>query len=93
MMAWLGTKLGGYLAAAGGVLLLLLGAFYKGRKSKANEVQAETAKTIIKTAKKDKKIEKANRDIGADGRRDRLRRKYASNSKGLPVDKRDKSDQ
>jgi len=86
MIAWLGTKLGGYLAAAGGVLLLLLGAFLKGRKSKANEVQAATAKTIIKTTKKDKKIEKANRDIGADGRRDRLR-KYASDSKGLPVDK------
>jgi len=91
-MAWLGTKLGGYLAAVGGVLLLLLGAFLKGRKSKANEVQAATAKTIIKTVKKDKVIEKANRDIGADGRRDRLR-KYASNSKGLPLDKRNKPDQ
>ena len=93
MMAWLGTKLGGYLAAAGGVLLLLFGAFLKGRKSKAVEVQAATAETIIKTVKKDKVIEKANRDIGTDGRRDRLRRKYASDSKGLPVDKRNKPDQ
>lgn len=88
-MAWLGTKLGGYLAVAGGVILLIFGAFLKGRKSKANEVQAATAKTIIKTVKKDREIEKANRDIGADARRAGLR-KYASNPKGLPVDKRDK---
>lgn len=91
MMAWLGTKLGGMVAAIGGVLILVLGAFLKGRKSKANEVQAETAKTIIETVKKDKVIEKANRDIGADARRDRLR-KYASDAKRLPVDKHNKSD-
>lgn len=90
-MAWLGTKLGGMAAAIGGVLILVLGAFLKGRKSKADEVQAETAKTIIETVKKDKIIEKANHDIGADARRDRLR-KYASNAEGLPVDKHNKPD-
>lgn len=73
---------------AGGFIVLLLGVFYKGRKSKVDEIQAETAKIIIETVKKDKVIEKSNRDIGADGRRSKLR-KYASNSKGLPMDKRD----
>lgn len=91
MMTWLGTKLGGMVAAIGGVLILVLGAFLKGRKSKADEVQAATAKTIIETSKKDKVIEKANRDIGADARRDRLR-KHASDSKRLSVDKHNKSD-
>lgn len=91
MMAWLGTKLGGMAAAISGVLILVLGAFLKGRKSKADEVQAATAKTIIETVKKDKIIEKANHDIGVDARRDRLR-EYASDSKGLPVDKHNKSD-
>lgn len=79
MIAWLGTELGGYLAVAGGFIVLLLGVFYKGRKSKADEVQAETAKIVIKTAKKGKDIEKVNRDSGAKSRRDRLR-KYTSDN-------------
>lgn len=79
MIAWLGTELGGYLAMAGGFIVLLLGVFYKGRKSKAKEIQAETAKTVIKTAKKGKDIEKVNRDSGVKSRRDRLR-KYTSDN-------------
>jgi len=78
-LAGLGSKLGVYLAAAGVIVLLLLGVFFRGRKSKADEVQAETAKTVIKTAKKGKKIEKANRDSGAKSRRDRLH-KYSSDN-------------
>jgi len=67
------TKL---LAAAGGllaVIVVMFAAFLRGRKSKADEVQAETAKTIIKTVKKGKSIETANRNSGAAARRKRLR--------------------
>lgn len=81
-MTWLagiGSKLGAYLAAAGGVIVLLLGVYFKGRKDKHNEVQAKTAETVIKTVKKGKTIEKANRDSGAKSRRDRLRRDASDN--------------
>jgi len=64
------------LAAAGGLLAvigIIFAAFMRGRKSKADEVQAETAKTIIKTTKKGKAIETANRNSGAAVRRNRLR--------------------
>ena len=71
------SKAGAIFGAVGGAILLLLGAYMRGRKSKADEVQAKTADSIIKTVKKEKEIEKSNNDIGADARRDKLR-KYAS---------------
>lgn len=78
-MTWLTAKIGGYITAAGAFAVLLLGAFYKGRKSKAVEVQAETAKVVIKTTKKGKEIEKTNHDSGAKSRRDRLRQDASDN--------------
>ncbi len=80
-MAWLGTKLGGYLAAAGGFIVLLLGVYYKGRKSKSDEVQAKTAESIIEITKEAKKIEKVNSNRTPDNRRKRLRDKYTRPSK------------
>ena len=71
------------IAGLGGILALgaiIFGAFLRGRKSKADEVQAKTAETIIKTVKKGKAIETVNRNSGSDARRERLR-KYSSDSK------------
>lgn len=66
----------GLIALAGSVVA----AYFKGRKSKAIEVQAETAETVIDIIKKDKEIETANSKSGADARRGGLR-KYTSDSK------------
>jgi len=72
-MAWLTSKLGAIAAGIGAALIIIIAIFRAGRKSKSDEVQAETAKTVIKTAKKGKEIEKVNRKSGAKSRRDRLR--------------------
>lgn len=80
MIAALISEFGPYIAAAGAFLATMIGVYFKGRKDKHNEVQAKTAETVIKTVKKGKAIEKANRDSGAKSRRDRLRRD-ASDSK------------
>jgi len=82
-MMFLATLKAKLIAAAGGLLAilgLLFTAYRKGQKDKHNEVQAETAKTIIETVKERQEVEKANRDIGPDARRNRLFDEYSDDS-------------
>lgn len=80
-MTKIGTKIGGYLAATIGALLLLLGIYNKvknkGRKEVVDEVNAKTTETVIDTVKKEKAIVEEIKSVSPDTRRDRLR-KYAS---------------
>ena len=74
------TKFGVYLAGFVGVLGLLIGVFFKGKKAARQEVKAETVEKIIEIVTKEKEIEKINNDLGTKSRRDELR-KYASDDK------------
>lgn len=67
------SKLGAIFGAIGGIILLLFGAYMRGRKSKANEVQAETTETIIKTVKKAKQNEQDTHNMSDSDKRDVLR--------------------
>lgn len=70
------------IAALGGIIALIgiaITFFYKGKKAKAIEVEAKTAKTVIKVIKKDKEVEKTIDRMSPDTRRNKLRR-YASDT-------------
>lgn len=51
-MSWLTGKIGSLVASIGGFLIVILFAYRKGRKSKADEVQAATTDSIIDITKK-----------------------------------------
>jgi len=74
------AKFGVYIAGFVGVIGLLIGVFFKGKKAARQEVQAETVEKIIDVVAKEKEIETINNDIGAKSRRDELR-KYSSDNK------------
>ncbi len=74
------AKFGVYIAGFLGVLGVLAGVFFKGKKTARQEVKAETVETIIEIVTKEKEIEAINNDMGAKSRRDELR-KYASDDK------------
>lgn len=74
------AKFGVYLAGILGVLGLLVGVFFKGKKAARQEVKAETVEKIIEIVTKEKEIGKVNNDLGTKSRRDELR-KYASDDK------------
>lgn len=71
------SKLIAILGGLLGLIGIVATAFFKGRKSKENEVKAKTAENVIHINQKAKDIEKENVDAGAKSRRDRLR-EYAS---------------
>jgi len=73
------SKAGAIFGGIGLVILALAGAFFRGRKSKADEVQAETAETIIDTVKKVKENEKDTRNMSDSDKRDFLRRDASDN--------------
>lgn len=79
-MMWIKSQLGAILAGLGTAIIILVGVFRAGRKSKSDEVEAKTAETVLDTVKKGKKIEKINRDIGAKSRRERLRKDASDHS-------------
>lgn len=69
------------IAVLGGIVALMglaLTFYYKGRKSKAIEVEAQTAKTVIEVTKKDKEVEKTIDRMSASAKRDELRKLYTS---------------
>ena len=69
MLALFGTLKAKLIAILGGFVALGLGIWYvfnRGRRSKEVEVQAETAKTIIKTAKEVRKNEERVNNLSDD---------------------------
>lgn len=76
MLEILSAKVIGVIIAVIGALLGLLVAYREGRKAKAAEVQAETAKSVINTVEKARDVESRVLELKPDDRRKRLR-KYA----------------
>lgn len=67
------TKLIAILTAVVGFIGLIAAAFFKGRKSKSDEINADTADNVIDITTRAKHIEKDIDDDSAKSRRDRLR--------------------
>lgn len=68
-MIFLATLKAKLIAALGGIVALGLAVLYifnKGRKSKSDEINAETAKEIIETVKQVKKNEERVNDLSDD---------------------------
>jgi Na+-translocating ferredoxin:NAD+ oxidoreductase RnfG subunit len=80
MLEVFSAKIIAAVIAAIGALLGIVVAYQKGRKAKATEAQAETAKSIIETVEKSRETENNIRDLNPDERRKRLRQ-YARDPK------------
>lgn len=84
MLAGLGVKLWGYVAAGGAFLLAVLMFWNKaknaGRKEVKDAVNAATTEKVIDTVKKVKKIDKEIDSTPTDDLRDKLRQDWSGNS-------------
>ncbi|MBW7837988.1 MAG: hypothetical protein H3C28_15280 [Sphingomonadales bacterium] len=80
MLEVFSAKIIAAVVAVIGALLGVVVAYQKGRKAKATEVQAETAKTVIETVEKARETEDNVRALDPDERRKRLRQ-YARDPK------------
>lgn len=70
------------IAVLGGIVALIglaVTFYHKGKKAKAIEVEAKTAKTVIEVTKKDKEVEKNIDRMSSSAKRDELR-KYTSDA-------------
>lgn len=75
------AKFGVYLAGFVGIIGLLVGVFFKGKKAARQEVQAETTEKIIDIVTKDKEIEAKINDMSVSSKRDELLKNYSTDNK------------
>ena len=78
LLTGLGSKVWGYVAAAGGIVIAFLAVYFKGKNAAHQEIKEETVETVIETHEEVRENEKEIRDLGGsdDDERQRLREKY-----------------